>query len=126
MRVSLLLLLVSAMLQLVSPAALRAQGAAEVTKPGTLAEARAQFESADQELNRVYRQCTAPERTTVQSIAALKQAQQLWVQYRDENAAAYQTAQSSRQATKDQYYYFASTVITRSRIKELETLFLVP
>ena len=80
----------------------------------------------NQELNRVYRQCVEPDRTTVQSIAALKQAQQLWVQYRDENAAAYQTGQSSRAVTKDQYYYYAAAVITRSRIKELKLLFLEP
>ena len=74
-------------------------------KPANLADARAQFDAADQELNRVYRQCVAPERSTVQAIAHLKQAQQLWVQYRDENAAAYQTGQSSRAVTKDEYYY---------------------
>ena len=62
----------------------------------------------------------------MQSIAHLKQAQQLWVQYRDENAAAYQTGQSSRAVTKDEYYYHAAAVITRSRIKELQLLFAAP
>ena len=102
---------------------LRAQ---DVPKPANLADARAQFDAADEELNRVYRQCVSPERSTVQSIAHLKQAQQLWVQYRDENAAAYQTGQSSRAVTKDEYYYYAAAVITRSRIKELRLLFAEP
>ena len=45
------------------------------------------------------------------------------MQYRDENAAAYQTGQSSRAVTKDEYYYYAAAVITRSRTKELRLLF---
>jgi uncharacterized protein YecT (DUF1311 family) len=92
--------------------------------PATTEEARSAFETADAELNGVYRQCTEPDRTTVQAIAALQQSQRLWIQYRDLNAAAYQTGQSSRKVTKDQYYYYAATVITRSRIAELKTLFL--
>jgi uncharacterized protein YecT (DUF1311 family) len=92
--------------------------------PATVEEARSAFEAADAELNRVYQQSIEPDRTTVQAISALQQSQRLWVQYRDLNAAAYQTGQSSRRVTKDQYYYYAATVITRSRIAELKALFL--
>jgi uncharacterized protein YecT (DUF1311 family) len=92
--------------------------------PATTEEAKSAFEAADTELNSVYRQCVEPDRRTVQAIAALQQSQRLWVQYRDLNAAAYQTGQSSRKVIKDQYYYYGVTVITRSRIAELKTLFL--
>jgi uncharacterized protein YecT (DUF1311 family) len=92
--------------------------------PATTEEARSGFETADAELNAVYHQCIEPDRTTVQAIAALQQSQRVWVQYRDLNSAAYQTGQSSRKITKDQYYYYAATVITKSRIQELKTLFL--
>ena len=37
--------------------------AQDVPKPANLADARAQFDAADQELNRVYRQCVAPDAT---------------------------------------------------------------
>ena len=92
--------------------------------PKTVEEAKRQFDAADAELNQVYRRCIAPEATTVQSIAHLKEAQKLWVQYRDGNAAAYQTGQSDRQVIKDAYYFYAATVVTRSRVQELKTLFL--
>jgi uncharacterized protein YecT (DUF1311 family) len=92
--------------------------------PATTEEARSAFETADAELNAVYHQCIEPDRTTVQAISALQQSQRVWVQYRDLNAAAYQTGQSSRKVTKDQYYYYAATVITKSRIQELKALFL--
>ncbi|MBV9731533.1 MAG: DUF1311 domain-containing protein [Verrucomicrobia bacterium] len=92
--------------------------------PATTEEARSAYENADAELNAVYHQCIEPDRTTVQAISALQQSQRVWVQYRDLNAAAYQTGQSSRKVTKDQYYYYAATVITKSRIQELKTLFL--
>jgi uncharacterized protein YecT (DUF1311 family) len=92
--------------------------------PATTEEARTAFEAADAELNTVYRQCIEPDRTTVQAISALQQSQRVWVQYRDLNAAAYQTGQSSRKVTKDQFYYYAETVITKSRLQELKTLFL--
>jgi uncharacterized protein YecT (DUF1311 family) len=92
--------------------------------PATVEEARTAFEAADAELNKVYKQCIEPDRTTVQAINALQQSQRLWVQYRDLNAAAYQTGQSSRKVTKDQYYYYAATVITKSRVAELKLLFL--
>ena len=92
--------------------------------PTTVEQARSDFETADTELNAVYRQCIEPDRTTVQAISSLQQSQRIWVQYRDLNAAAYQTGQSSRKVTKDQYYYYAATVITKSRIQELKTLFL--
>jgi uncharacterized protein YecT (DUF1311 family) len=92
--------------------------------PATTEEARSAYENADAELNTVYHQCIEPDRTTVQAISALQQSQRIWVQYRDLNAAAYQSGQSSRKVTKDQYYYYAATVITKSRIQELRTLFL--
>ena len=91
--------------------------------PATTEEARSTFETADAELNAVYRQCTEPDRTTVQAISALQQSRRVSVQYRDLNAAAYPTGQNSRKVTKDKYYY-AATVITKSRIAELKTLFL--
>jgi uncharacterized protein YecT (DUF1311 family) len=97
---------------------------AQDTVSATVEEARTAFEAADAELNQVYKQCIEPDRTTVQAISALQQSQRLWVQYRDLNAAAYQTGQSSRKVTKDQYYYYAATVITKSRIAELKSLFL--
>jgi uncharacterized protein YecT (DUF1311 family) len=99
-------------------------GRAQDAVPATAEEARTVFEATDAELNKVYKQCIEPDRTTVQAITALQQSQRLWVQYRDLNAAAYQTGQSSRKVIKDQYYYYAATVITKSRIAELKLLFL--
>jgi uncharacterized protein YecT (DUF1311 family) len=104
--------------------ALASIGFSQDKVPATADEARSAFEAADTELNTVYHQCVEPDRTTVQSISALQQSQRVWVQYRDLNAAAYQTGQSSRKVIKDQYYYYAATVITKSRIQELKTLFL--
>jgi uncharacterized protein YecT (DUF1311 family) len=90
--------------------------------PKTTKEARRQFEAADAELNQVYRRCYAGE--IVQSQATLQQSQRLWVQCRGLTAAAYQTGESGRQRHDDNFYYYALTVLTRSRIKELNTLFL--
>lgn len=96
------------------------------SKPQNVAEATRQFRAADAELNRLYQQCTTPEAGTVQSINALKQAQKLWIPYRDANAAAYQTNISSRRVQRDEHYIHAQTVITRSRIREMRELFLAP
>jgi uncharacterized protein YecT (DUF1311 family) len=85
------------------------------------AEARKEFEAADAELNEVYRQCYVGE--IVQSQATLQKAQRLWIECRDLTAAAYQTGESGRQRHDDDYYFNALTILTRSRIKELKTLF---
>lgn len=90
--------------------------------PKTDQEARQQFQAADAELNQVYRHA-GEAAAVVQSQAHLRKAQELWIQYRDENAAAYQTSESSRAVIKDRYYYYAATAITRSRIQELKILF---
>ena len=96
-------------------------GHSQEAVPKTTAEARKQFEAADAELNKVYRQCYAGE--IVQSQATLQESQRFWVQCRDLTAAAYQTGESGRQRHDDNYYFFARTLLTRSRIKELKALF---
>ena len=96
-------------------------GYTQDTVPKTTEEARKQFEAADAELNRIYTRCVVGE--TVQSQVTLQQAQRIWVQYRDLNAAAYQTGESSRHRTDDNYYFYARTILTRSRINELKALF---
>ena len=100
------------------PVAARAQDPV----PKTTEEARKQFEAADAELNRVYQRCYSG--TTVQSQEALKGAQRLWVEERDGTATAYQTGESSRKQLQDNYYFYARMVVTQSRTKELQTLFL--
>jgi len=89
--------------------------------PKTTEEARRKFEAADAELNKIYLQCWAGE--TVQSQATLQKAQRMWVEYRDLNAAAFQTGESSRRRINDEYYFYARTILTQSRIKELKALF---
>ena len=89
--------------------------------PKTTEEAQRQFAEADAELNRVYRQCYAGE--IVQSQATLQASQRLWIQSRDLTAAAYQTGETDRQRHDDNYYFYARTLLTRSRIKELKALF---
>ena len=89
--------------------------------PKTTEKARKQFEAADAELNKVYRSCYAGE--IVQSQATLQESQRLWIQCRDLTAAAYQTGESGRQRHDDNYYFYARTILTRSRIKELKALF---
>ena len=96
---------------------------AETKPPGTVAEAKADFEDADDELNEVYKRCVDPEAGTVQSIAALRDAQRTWIEVRDTTARAYQLGQSDRRPQDDEYYIHGQTVMTRSRIEELRTLF---
>lgn len=93
------------------------------TKPGTPAEAERQFQAADAELNRLWQRCVDPEERTVQSIAALRKAQQAWGAVRDQTARAYQQAESDRRPLDDEYYTHGRTVMTLSRIEELKTLF---
>ena len=97
-------------------------GWAQDPVPKTAEEARKQFEVADAELNRVYQRCYNG--TTVQSQEALKGAQRLWVEERDGTATAYQTGESSRKPLQDNYYFYARMVLTQSRTKELQMLFL--
>ena len=93
------------------------------TKPGTPAEAERQFQAADADLNRLWQRCVDPEERTVQSIAALRKAQQAWGAVRDQTARAYQQAESDRRPLDDEYYTHGRTVMTLSRIEELKTLF---
>jgi uncharacterized protein YecT (DUF1311 family) len=96
---------------------------AQSQPPPDLAEADRQWRAADATLNAVWQKCVDPEASTVQSIAALRKAQQLWVAYRDQNARAYQLGQSSRQPLDDLFYVHAKTIMTLSRIGELKALF---
>lgn len=89
--------------------------------PKSVTEAREQFEQADAELNKVYQQCYVGE--IVQSQAELQEAQRLWIKCRDLTAAAYQRGETGRQRHDDNYYFYARTILTRSRIKELKELF---
>ena len=98
-------------------------GHAEERVPKTTQEALKQFQAIDVELNKVYQQCIASKSLGVQTISALQHTQRLWIEYRDLNAVAY-TGKGSRMVMSDNYYFFARTLLTRSRIQELKTLFL--
>ena len=105
---------------LLSPA-LRCQ--AQTALPDTLEAARQQFEAADAELNKVYKRCheELAGRPAVQ--AALQDAQRTWVQCRDQTANAYAGAAPIHRL-EDTYRFYAETVATQSRTKDLEGLFL--
>jgi uncharacterized protein YecT (DUF1311 family) len=96
---------------------------AQITSPATMEEAEREWRAADADLNATWQRCIAPESATVQSIAALRKAQQGWAAYRDQNARAYQLGQSSREPLDDLYYVHARAVMTKSRIAELKALF---
>ena len=100
--------------------ALRSQ--AQTATPGTTEEARKQFEAADAELNKVYRRCydDLAERPAVQAV--LRDAQRLWVECRDQTANAYAGAAPIHRL-EDTYRFFAQTVATQNRTRELEALF---
>ncbi len=117
-------LCVSFVLVLLGSIVLPSVARAQTAVPKTIEEARRQFEAADAELNRVYQKCYVGE--IAQSQDALQKAQRLWVQSRDLSAAAYQRGESGRQRHDDNYYYYALTILTQSRIKELKTLFPDP
>ena len=114
-----LLLLVTAYLLLCVAAPMN--GLAGDSVPKSVADAREQFEQADAELNKFYQQCYAGE--IVQSQAELQEAQRLWIKWRDLTAAAYQRGETGRQRHDDNYYFYARTVLTRGRIRELKELF---
>jgi uncharacterized protein YecT (DUF1311 family) len=84
-----------------------------------------QFEAADAELNRVYQECLAYPNAGTQTLNALQEAQRHWIQFRDLNALAY-TGKGSVDVFHDSNYFYAMTVVTKSRIKELKQLFLAP
>jgi uncharacterized protein YecT (DUF1311 family) len=96
---------------------------AQTVPPPDLAQAERQWNAADAALNAIWQKCIEPDSSTVQSIAALRKAQQMWVGYRDQNARAYQLGQSSRRPLDDLFYVHAKTVMTLSRIAELKALF---
>ena len=100
---------------------IQVSGHSQEEVPKTTAEARKQFEEADAELNKVYVQASLGE--IVQSQTSLQEAQRLWIQCRDLTAEAYQKGETGRQWHKDNYYFFALTTLTRSRIKEIKALF---
>lgn len=102
---------------------LPAVASAQSQAPSSLGEAERHWNAADTALNAVWQRCVDPASSTVQSIAALRKAQQIWVSYRDQNARAYQLGQSSRQPLDDLYYVHAKAVMTLSRIAELKSLF---
>ena len=103
--------------------AVPAIASAQTVLPANLAEAQRQWQAADDNLNATWKRCVDPASATVQSLSALRSAQQLWARYRDQNARAYQLGQSSRRPIDDLYYVHAKTVITLSRIAELKSLF---
>ena len=96
---------------------------AQTSVPATLEAAREQFEAADADLNKVYQRChqALAERPAAQ--AALQDAQRLWVKCRDQTAEAYAGAAPIHRL-EDTYRFYAETVATQSRTKELEKLFL--
>ena len=99
------------------------QGHAQTAVPATLADAQKALQAADASLNAIWKRCTEPASTTVQSIAAMRSAQLLWPKYRDMNARAYQLGQSSRRPLDDVYYVHAQTLMTLDRATELKLLF---
>jgi uncharacterized protein YecT (DUF1311 family) len=100
---------------------IQVSGHSQEAVPKTTAEARKQFEAADAELNKVYIHAYLGE--IVQSQTRLQEAQRLWIKCRDLTAEAYQRGETGRQWHEDNYYFFALTTLTRSRIKDLKTLF---
>ena len=84
-----------------------------------------QFNAADAELSRVYKECLAYPNAGVQTVNALQETQRRWVDFRDINAVAY-TGKGSGNTIYDSYYWYAMTVVTKDRIKELKQLFLSP
>ena len=98
-------------------------GRAQTAEPSTLEEARKQFGSADAELNKVYQRCyhDLAERPAAQ--VALQDAQRLWVKCRDQTAEAYAAAAPIHRL-EDTARFYAETVATQSRTKELEALFV--
>jgi len=84
-----------------------------------------QFKAADAELNRVYKECLAYPNAGIQTVNALQEAQRHWIQFRDLNALAY-TGKGSVDVCQDSNYFYAMTIVTKSRIKELKQLFLAP
>lgn len=97
-------------------------GQAQTAVPGALEEARKQFAAAD-ELNKVYQRCShdLAERPAAQ--AALRDAQQLWIKCRDQTAQAYAGAAPIHRL-EDIYRFYAETVTTQNRTRELEGLFV--
>lgn len=87
--------------------------------------AEKQFRAADDELNRVYKECLAYPGAGIQTINALQEAQRYWIQFRDLNATAY-TGKGSVDVCHDSNFFYAMTTVTRNRIKELKQLFLSP
>ena len=96
-------------------------GHAQDAVPKSVEEARKQFEAADAQLNALYKECHTG--SIVQAQDKLQKAQRAWVEERDLTAHAYQNNESSQKSLEDNYYYHAATVLTQSRIKELQTLF---
>lgn len=112
--------------RLIPALALACAGAAalaETEAPVDIVEARTQLSAADRDLNDLYQRCTAPEAATVQSIAALREAQRKWLEVRDLTARAYQLNESSREPKDDEHYIHAQAVMTWSRAEELKSLF---
>ena len=87
--------------------------------------AEKQFKAADAELNRVYKECLAYPNAGIQTLNALQEAQRHWIQFRDLNALAY-TGKGSVDVCRDSNFFYAMTIVTKSRIKELKQLFLAP
>lgn len=98
-------------------------GHAQTAVPATLGDAQKALQAADASLNAIWKRCTEPASTTVQSIAAMRSAQLLWPRFRDMNARAYQLGQSSRRPLDDVYYVHAQTLMTLDRATELKLLF---
>ena len=96
---------------------------AQEAVPTNLSAAQSRWVAADAELNTLWKRCIDPSSRTVQSIAALRDAQKTWAAFRDLDARAYQLGESSRRPLDDLYYVHARTVMTQSRIAELKALF---
>ena len=62
---------------------------AQDRNPDTTRAAQKQFDAADAELNRVYKECVAYPNAGIQTVNALQEAQRHWIHFRDTNAIAY-------------------------------------
>lgn len=83
--------------------------------------ARKEFDQADADLNRVYKEVLA--QLSPKGVTALKESQRAWLIFRDKTAEAYGASEEGG-SNENVMFIRCSAAITRNRIKELKALFL--
>jgi uncharacterized protein YecT (DUF1311 family) len=94
-------------------------------KNNTAADPLTMYKNADWKLNEVYQQLLAMKKTNKVFIKNLKNAERLWIKYRDaqltEKYPQVKPASDKSMFTKPQLTYL--TILTEDRIKELQDMF---